>query len=201
MKIRKVSFRCIGQANLMFGKPVHEKKRDDETADQFEERTWKERCHVDEASGVLYRPGLEFQKTLCFAASWLSMKMPGGGGKKTYTKRFGSGVRPGGRGWFPILVNDKPAKLGDVGVLPLYVPSGGEKGGSKRVWRKFPILQPGWTIDVEMVIVDEAITEDVFVRHAQTAGIYDGLGSMRVGRQGPNGIFICENFVFTDLAL
>jgi hypothetical protein len=28
-------------------------------------------------------------------------------------------VRPGGRGWFPILVNDKPAKLDDVGVLPL----------------------------------------------------------------------------------
>jgi hypothetical protein len=198
MKIRKVTYRCVGQAPLMFSRPVFEQKRDDETHDQLEERTWIQRCHIDD-SGSLYRPGLELHKTLCWAARWLSMKIPGAG-KKTYTARFGSGVRVGGKGYFPLIFNGHVASETDIVRSRLYVPSDGKAGGPRRVWRSFPTLQPGWSMDVEMLILDEAITEDVFVRHAQTAGIYDGLGAMRVGKQGPNGVYVCEGFKFTDIA-
>lgn len=200
MKIRKVNFRCVGQAPLVFSKPICDSKADDETNDQFEERTWIQRAHVDE-QGRLFRPGSEIHRILCNAGAWLSMRIKGEG-KKTYTKRLQSGIRVGGTGNFVVCNGGgKPATVKDVVPLRLFVPSDGKRGGGKRVWRTFPSIRTGWTVDAELLIVDEAITEDVFTKHIVTGGLYDGMGSMRVGTGGPNGQFAVQNIKFADIRL
>lgn len=58
----------------------------EETAIDFETRTWRERCHVN-ADGNIFIPPMAFKNNLSDAAKFLSIQVPGKG-KTTYTKHF-----------------------------------------------------------------------------------------------------------------
>ncbi|MGW8181658.1 MAG: hypothetical protein ACWGQW_23250 [bacterium] len=194
--MRRVTFTCVGTGQLLFGKQIFEGKGDDETHEQMEERTWLNRCNKDE-KGHLALPSIAFCRSLVFAAKWLNMKIPGEG-KKTYTKRFECGVVPD-EAWFPLSNGKKTLKPEDAECLPLSVPSNGQRGGGKRVVRKFPRLSPGWTCKVSLLILDETITEAIFTKHIKTSGVYDGMGSMRVGNGNTNGRFVVEDLKFENV--
>jgi hypothetical protein len=76
----------------------------------------------------------------------------------------------------------------------------GKKGGSggKRVRRIFPRVMPPWVIKASLLVVPEPITEDIFLRHARTAGMFDGMGSFRIANGGPNGMWRPESLLFKD---
>ena len=70
---------------------AHEtEKLNRETPDEFEKRTWREKCHVNSA-GHITIPAMAFKQSLDKAASMLGMKVPGKRAA-TYTKFFLSGV-------------------------------------------------------------------------------------------------------------
>lgn len=198
MAIVEARFELNGFGPLLFGKQIFEQKRDDETHDAFESRIWREKAAVNDAGHVIVQAEA-VHKSLVFAGSWLSLKVPGGG-KKTFTKLFLCGLVchvPE----LEVLKNGKPITRDDLEELPLSVPSDGKKGGSKRVIRRFPRVMPPWTVNAQLLLLAEPITEDIFIRHARAAGMFDGLGSMRIGTGGPNGMWRPDALSYTDYAM
>lgn len=181
MSIQKVTFRMVGQGPILFGKPVHEQKKDDESHEDLDRRIWKQRAHTP--NGVLSIPAAAVHKSLTYAGAWLSMKLSG---NKTYTQRLKAGVLAA-RPYFELTRKGRELTIDDVKEEPLYIPHDGKPGGTKRVWRIFPKLYTDWECVAEFLLTDSLITQEVFERHLIAAGIHDGIGSMRIGRGGPNG--------------
>ena len=204
---KNAEFTMVGTGPLLFGKAVFEEKRDDESHAQFDERTWQQKCTTDN-DGRLAISGTAVHRCLVAGGSWLKMKFKG---TATFGKRFESGVFPV-EPFFPIEVNGYSATTGDTEgsrvyatctpehceKYPLFVPVGGDKRGTSRVWRIFPRLKPGWRCRASILVTDEQITAKVFEKHIRAAGLHDGMGAMRIGRGGPNGMFTVEEFKMTD---
>ncbi len=154
-------------------------KKEKESHDDYEQRTWRERCHVDK-DGMVFIPPMAFKNCLAESAKYLSIQIPGKG-KATYTKHFEAGV----------MVMD-PVPLGvakdDMVGMTLFVPADGRRGGSKRVLKTFPTLAE-WTADVQFYVLDETITEDVFKYHLEQAGKFIGVGSFRPRNNSFHGRF------------
>jgi hypothetical protein len=123
-----------------------------ETARDYEERTWRERAHVD-GEGRLFIPPMAFKNCLAEIAKYLSVQIPGKG-KATYTKHFLSGI----------LVMENLAlgiKPDDVASTPVYCNADGVRGSGKRVMRYFPTIHD-WSGDVQFHVIDDVIKPDVF---------------------------------------
>ncbi len=159
--------------------PIEEKKPRDESHDEFEKRTWMQRCHVDE-KGICYIPPMAFKKSLSEAAKYKGIKIPGSGNSK-YTKHFEAGV---------MCVD--PVSLGvhidNVEHERVFVPSDGRRGGTSRVWKQFPVFRE-WTVEVTYLILDEIITDDVFAEHLKDSGQFIGIGRWRPRNDGMYGRF------------
>jgi len=193
-EMSKVVLRLSGIGPLLFGKPVHEDKRDNETHEQKEERTWQMKAHTD-GNGKLVMPAASVHKSFIAGGAWLSLKIPGER-NKTYTKRLQSGMMPSAP-YCELSNGKKVLTIDDCERLPLFVDSTGKKGGSSRVWKFFPKLKPGWWLEASLIVTDECLTEEIILKHAVAAGLHDGLGSMRVGTGGPNGMYTVEVKEFT----
>ncbi len=154
-------------------------KNEKESHDDYEQRTWRERCHVDK-DGMVFIPPMAFKNCIAEAAKYLSIQIPGKG-KATYTKHFEAGV----------MVMD-PVPLGvkkdDMEGMTLFVPADGRRGGSKRVLKTFPTLAE-WKAEVQFYVLDETITEDVFKYHLEQAGKFIGVGSFRPRNNSFHGRF------------
>jgi len=164
-------------------RPVASKKPRDETHDDFETRTWKERCHVDK-DGEVFIPPMAFKNCLAEAAKYKSIQIPGKG-KATYTKHFEAGV-----------LCKEPMPLGvhidDVQSFRLFVPADGRRGSGKRVWKTFPIFHD-WEGDAEFLVFDDIIDDEVFEQHLIDAGQFIGIGMSRPRNNGYFGRFSVEN--------
>jgi hypothetical protein len=154
-------------------------KQEKEGPDQYEERTWKERCHYT-PDGNVYMPALAFKNCLSECARYLGIPIKGKG-KQTYTKHFESGILV----LEPLVL---PVTRETIHGEWWHVPSDGRRGGSKRVMKCFPII-PEWSGDVLFYILDDTITEDVFIYHVEQAGKFIGVGSFRVRNNGIFGRF------------
>jgi hypothetical protein len=160
-----------------------------ELANDFEERTWKERGHWT-AEGKLFIPPMQFKNCISDAAKYLGKQVPGKG-KNTYTKHFESGI----------IVPDAlilPISKDTVSKDRVYVPSDGKRGGGKRVWKNFPLV-PEWAGDVTYVIIDDIITEDVFREHLEMAGQLIGIGRWRPRNNGMFGRFSVVDMTFVNM--
>lgn len=156
-------------------------KLDKEGPDDYEMRTWAERLHVT-ADGHVFIPPMAFKKSIETAARFLGMQIKGRG-KSTYTKHFKAGV-------LVIEGLELPALKKDVGGEVYFVPADGKNG--PRVKRKFPVL-PEWSGDVTYYILDETITERVFIDHLKEAGNFIGIGRFRPENGGFYGRYAVED--------
>ena len=164
-------------------------KLDKETADAFEQRTWREKAHSDD-KGNVYIPAMAFKQAIDKAASMLGVQIPGRG-KSTYTKHFLAGC---------IVENDvtitqdgKPVLKDKVVAERIYANADGKRGSGKRVWRIFPTI-PKWEGVARFVIFDDAITKGIFEQHLSEAGKYVGVGRFRAENGGLYGRFLVEKF-------
>lgn len=181
--ISNYQFALISAAPLFFGAPIFEKKKSDETHEQFEERTWPMKVRQTEEGHVYIQP-FALKNGLEAAGSRLNMKLTG---KATYTKLFRQGVMVNEN----IILQDKsgkPITIADVKPIAMFVPSDGKRGSGKRVMRIFPQVQQ-WMATVEIVCFDKRLTEEVVKAHLEEAGKFIGFGSMRVENGGVAGRF------------
>lgn len=154
-------------------------KLEKETADDYERRTWREKCHVGD-DGMIFIPGMSFKMGLDAAAKFLGHKIPGKR-NATYTKHFLAGV---------LVLDNGPIQIAKADVDPewLFVNADGVRGSGKRVWKAFPLI-PEWQTDITFYIADETITKDVFEQHLAEAGKFIGVGRFRPERGGFKGRF------------
>jgi len=161
-----------------------------EKADDYEDRTWRERLHVDEESGFVCIPPMAIKNCLSECAKYLSMQVVGKG-KNTYTKHFEAGV-----------LVDRPLCLGikkeDVKGELLFVSSDGRRGGGTRVRKYFPYIAPNWSGSVQVYLLDGTVTQDVFTTHLEEAGNFIGLGRFRPRNNGFYGRFSVEKIEWSS---
>ena len=162
-----------------------------ETKERYELRTWKNRAHFD-AKGIIFIPGAALKIALESTARYLGLTIKGQG-KKTWTKKFESGI----------MIMDN-ASLGvsieDVHGAWVFGPSNGQRGGGTRVNRCFPTIQPGWTATFKIYVLDNIITEDILLRHLEACGKFIGLGVYRPENRGFHGRFIVKSLDWSDEA-
>ena len=154
-------------------------KKEKESHADYEKRTWREKAHFTDG-GIVVIPQMAFKLCLEECAKYLSIQIKGKG-KSTYTKHFTAGV----------LVTD-PLPIGikkdDLQENELFLPADGQRGGGKRVWKSFPIIHE-WEGTVLWHILDQTVTEEVFLYHIKQAGMFIGLGSFRPRNGGYFGRF------------
>lgn len=148
----------------------------------YENRTWRDRLHTNK-DGNVYIPPMCFKNALSEAAKYLSIQIPGKG-KATYTKHFEAGVLV----MEPLVL---PIKKDKVDGEWFFVPSDGRRGGGSRVEKCFPVIHE-WEGDVTFHILDDTITEDVFLKHLEGAGQFIGVGRFRPRNNGFYGRFSVE---------
>lgn len=158
-------------------------KKDKENHDDYEKRTWRERCNTTD-DGYLFIPPMAFSNCVKQAAKYLSISIPGEG-KSKYTKHFESGV---------LVVEgvQLPIKKEDVKGEWLFVPSDGRRGGTTRVSKCFPYV-PEWEGSIKFLIFDNKITKEVFARVLREAGMLIGIGRYRPSNWGYYGRFKVED--------
>lgn len=159
-----------------------------ESADAFEQRTWREKAHYD-GNGQIYVPAMAFKQAIDRAASMLGLQIKGRG-KSTYTKHFLAGCIVENN----VLLYDhkgNPILKDKVDAERIYANADGKRGSGKRVWRTFPTI-PQWMAEARFVIFDEVITNDIFEQHLREAGRYVGIGRFRAENGGLYGRFQVE---------
>lgn len=154
-------------------------KRDRESEQDYEERTWRERLHADGKGNVLI-PLFAFKNALDGAAKYEGKKIPG---KKnaTFTKHVHSGVMVESAVTLPV-------KKSDVRGEWRFVPADGTPGGARRVMKCFPVIDE-WNAQVSFAVIDEIVTKDILQDFLEIAGSYIGIGSFRPERRGIWGRF------------
>lgn len=154
----------------------------------YEERTWRERCHYD-AKGNVFIPGNQFANSIRTAAKYANLQIPGKG-KSTYTKHFESGIM--------VLENiSLPVLKDNIDRVSLNVPSDGTVGGSKRVLKHFPYVTE-WKGTITYHILDDMITSDVFEQVLRTSGELIGIGFWRPRNRGMWGRFQIEDIKWIE---
>lgn len=178
------TFTMTGKSQLGYNAFVNVPKKDKESFDDYEKRTWQDRLHLS-PEGTAVVPSMAVIKCLQECAKFLSEKIPGKG-QATYTKHFDAGLMAGAE-YF-----DTGIKKEDVPGKWVHVPSDGKKGSGSRVLKCFPQIPAGWKISGDIVILDGTITKEVFKRVFEQAGVYIGIGAFRPRNGGTNGRYGVE---------
>lgn len=162
-------------------------KGDRETSKDYEKRTWRERVHADDRGNV-FIPPMAFKNSLSEAAKFISKQIPGKG-KTTYTKHFEAGV----------LVTEPvplPVKKDDVPGEWLFLNADGKRGSGTRVWKCMPCISE-WEGSVVFYVLDETITQEVFLEHLEASGQFIGIGRFRPRNNGFYGRFSVEDLAWS----
>ena len=183
-----------GQSALLYGSMVDPSlfpKKNKESHDDYEKRTWRERCHYD-AKRRLYVPGYALKRMIETAARYEGERIKGGG-MKTKAGKLKCGLQvPEAMVITPHLLVD------DVDGLWKMVPSRGKTGGGSRVPRCFPILQ-NWSGTFEVLLIDEKIKKEWVEEAAVRAGIINGLGTWRPQSGGNYGRFTVTDITWNEI--
>lgn len=191
--VHKCEFKLRGIAQIGFGKPVTTARAKNQKHDVFEEQTWRERMHVD-SEGYLYIPANMAKNTIVEAPKFTSEVGPTGP-RSTWTKHVESGLLFDDN---LVLTNGDGKKIHKDRIQPLrlFVPSDGKRGGGKRVWKNFPVVQPPWFASGSVSVLDSylAAEPDRIREFLKIAGYLIGFGIHRPRNNGTFGRFEVMSF-------
>jgi hypothetical protein len=168
---------------------------DRETHDDYDARTWRDKCTVNDAGQVCV-PSMGMKQCIDTAAFKLGMKVPNRRGA-TYKNFFASGFFCDGD--VPI-ANGKPLTPADALMVKINANADGRRGSGTRVKRRFPNF-PKWSGVAEFTITDDIITQDIFQDHVKSAGMIVGIGRFRPENGGTNGRFRATKFEWREMVL
>ena len=183
-----------GVSTLLCGKMISKElfpKKNKETHDSYEKRTWRERCHYD-AKRRLYVPSYALKRMLETTVRYKGDKIVGKGAK-TKAGKFKCGVSV-----TEDMVITPVTTVDDVDGMPKFVPSNGKTGSGTRVSRTFPILQE-WGGTFQIMLLDEEIQREWVEEAVVRAGIVNGLGTWRPQNGGNNGRFTVTDISWNEL--
>ena len=192
----RVTAHLIGISPISFSAPIQSPKKEGEKSDAYEERTWRERVHVD-TQGRVFIPPTALKNCLSEMARYRSDSVPGMG-KKTYTAFVEAGVMVTD----PILLLDdkgREVKLDGLGCDRLFVPADGKRGSGKRVWKNFPVIS-AWQAHVQFFLLETVLINDIkrVQSYLEQAGKFIGMGRFRPRNNGYYGRWRVEKFVTAE---
>jgi hypothetical protein len=165
-------------------------KKNGELPSDYENRTWKSRTHTTK-DGHVFIPAMSFANAIKTSCKRMRLKVKGKGNSE-YTKHFEAGVM--------VLEDLKlSVKTEAVEKDTLFVPSDGVRGSGKRVTKHFPRVDE-WKGDVKFYILDDVITEEVFVEVLKNAGLLVGIGRFRPEKCGFYGRFEVRSVEWQEMA-
>lgn len=195
MRHVKVSFENIPGVPYSQSAMLTSPKKDRESAEDYDIRTWREHCTVNK-DGQVSVPQMAWKQSIDTAAVKLGLKVPGRGTAR-YANFFLSGYLcdhdvP--------LSNGKPLTPQDARMEAVWCDPGGKRGGNKRVLRRYPMFDK-YHGTVEFTIIDDLITEAIFEQHFQAAGFIVGIGRFRPEKGGSHGRFKATKFEWGSLKI
>lgn len=155
-------------------------KLEREQPDAYDLRVWPEKAHYNQNGNVVI-PSVYFKRALEEIAKFLGIQIPGKG-KANYTKHFEAGLQVLGEGI------DTGVSRNEIKSVAISCNSDGKRGSGSRVTRRFPTMTK-WSGQIQVLVVDEIITEDVLREHAEKAGMLIGIGSFRLRKGNSSGGF------------
>jgi hypothetical protein len=191
--VRTATIKIRGVSALLYGSRVNINlfpKKNNESHDDYEKRTWRERCHATE-DGRLFTPSFALKRMLATTAKSANERIPGKG-MQTWGKKFRTGIMVPEH-----LILTPTTKKADVHGHWAFVPSDGKTGGGTRVDRCFPLVQE-WGGEFQVILLEECIREDVVLKYAQDAGMNNGLGTWRPQSGGDYGRFKVEGISWDE---
>jgi hypothetical protein len=160
---------------------------ENESADAHDKRTWRARLTVE--NGTVRIPVKAITDALVDAAGYTGIKIQGGRGK-TWKAKFQSGIA--------IFENpDLGIKPDDVPYIDLPSDANGKRGSGTRVMRRFPMINQ-WRATFDVHILDPVITEEIFTKVMNDAGLFIGIGRYRPQNRGTNGRFKLAKLVWKE---
>jgi hypothetical protein len=168
---------------------------DRETHDDYDARTWRNKCTVN-PQGQVCIPAMALKQCIDTAAYKLGLKVPNRRGA-TYKNFFASGFFCNTD--IPI-ANGKPLTKADAALVEIAANADGRRGSGTRVRRRFPEFSK-WGGVAEFTITDDIITREIFEDHLKAAGMIVGIGRFRPENGGKNGRFRAETFHWQDVRL
>lgn len=176
MKLAEITIRGVSPYSA--GKVFEDRERAaHESFDDHEKRCWRQRLSVDAEGRGIITP-MAFAGAIQTAAKRYGGKIAGKG-NATWTKHFEAGI----------LITD-PLVLDvtreTVSGQWVFVPADGVHGSGKRVWKCFPVVQK-WGGTIQVHILDEEITEEIFTKVVDAAFKLVGVGVFRPERRGYYG--------------
>lgn len=182
----KARFRIKSLSGIIFGKAVlSETKKRSESHAAFDERTWDQKCRVDEETGQLFMPGIALKACITSTAKYMGMPLEDNK-KRTYTQSITRGLQC----VEPVMLDKE---LSDIELLRQYVLANPGGTSKSRVVRIFPHL-PSWTAEGEMTVIDDVLTPHILQLHLRNAGVLTGLGTWRPESGREYGRFLLTDF-------
>ena len=168
---------------------------DRESHDDFDERTWREKCTTNK-DGTVCIPAMAWKQCIDTSAYKLGIKVPGRR-SATYKNFFTSGFfceqdSP--------IANGKALTKKDADKVLIQANSDGVRGSGKRVARRFPQFNK-WHTVAEFTITDDIITPEIFEAHVRAAGVVVGIGRFRPEKGGTNGRFRVTKIEWEEIKL
>lgn len=179
--MRTVTVELESIAPYSQSKYLEEKKKKDETWDDFEKRVWPDKAHYTE-DGNVFIPQFAFKQALDGAAKYLGKI--GGKGNATWTKHFVGGI----------VVSDSivlPIKRQDLTNVWIMANANGKRGPGTRVPRCFPVVGK-WSGKLQCIVLAEEITKEIFAQAWELAATMIGIGRFRPENGGNNGRFVVK---------
>lgn len=201
MGLQVANVEVEGLTPLLFGKQVDREefpKQAKEGDDDYEKRTWRERCHFElngkgPEDGDLFVPARAFKKLLENTAKYKSEKIKGKG-NRTWTANFKAGIGIE----TDMLLEPRTLKSAVKGMWRS-VPSDGKPGGAKRVKRCFPIVPTPWSGKIRIMLIDPSIKKEKVEEYLREGGMLNGLGMWRPQNGGEYGRFRVKSIEWEEV--
>lgn len=168
-----------GVAPLSQSKQHDAEKLDGESNEDYDKRTWREKCNVD-GEGVVYVPAMAFKQAMDTSAKRLAIPDPDNK-RANLTKYFVSDVICENNMSIGVHKNDMPSIRISANV-------DGQRGSGKRVPRTLPQVQE-WAGKTSFLVMEEKIKPETFEKVLRSAGQSIGVGQFRPEKGGLNGRF------------
>lgn len=168
-----------GTAPLSQSRQHYSEKLDGESHQEYDDRTWREKCNYD-SEGIVFVPAMAFKQAVDNAAKRLAIPDPDNR-RASLTKYFVSDVICESNLSIGVRKDDMPSIRISANV-------DGRRGSGARVPRMLPQIQE-WSGRTSFLVMEEKIKQDMFQKVLQTAGQSIGVGQFRPENGGLNGRF------------
>lgn len=163
-----------------------------ESHNDYDKRTWRSKLNtaVRDGQPTVVVPAHGIMQAIAAGAKYSKRQIPGQG-KATWTAKFTAGIA---------LLEDPALNINpeNVSSVTISANADGRRGSGTRVPRRFPVIDTGWIMTFDVVILDPIITEPVFREIVEIAGMFIGIGRFRPEKGGTNGRFRISELVWQD---